>query len=70
MLSHFSSLQADGHTLIQLCGGHGPEEGPNQADEVPHETPHAAVGQGEGIHSRYVQTAVTYWCRSQKEAHR
>ena len=38
----------------QVCGGQGPrrdrpEEGPHQADQVPHETAHAAVCQGERI---------------------
>lgn len=47
-----SSQQSERHTFIQLCGGHRPKEGPHQADEVPHETPHAAVCQGEGIHPR------------------
>lgn len=44
------SIQAECHTLIQLGRRRRPEEGSNQADEVPHETPHAAVCQGERIH--------------------
>ncbi|CAG06559.1 unnamed protein product, partial [Tetraodon nigroviridis] len=38
------------HAFEQLGGGHGPKKGSDQADEVPDETPHAAVCQGERIH--------------------
>lgn len=46
------SHEAERHTFIQLGGGHRPKKGSNQADEVPHETSHAAVRQGERIHPR------------------
>ena len=33
--------------------GDGPEEGPEQADQVPHEAAHAAVCEGERLLQRY-----------------
>lgn len=54
----FSSLQTVCHTLVQLWRRCRPEEGSNQADEVPHETAHAAVCQGERLHQRYFHTVV------------
>lgn len=54
------SRQDQRRSLCRLCRRRRPEEGSNQADEVPHEASDAAVGQGERLHQRYLCSQTIY----------